>query len=203
MQVTSLLGLWVILALAVCLAGVAGLVEYLLKRRRRHADADHIAQRAQHFRKAVSNAVSVQRATSAFLSTLETSRRTAAATAGQASPDATDLETGHAPAAAKAAPGGGTGPRRPPTGALLRSATSPSARRLHRNPVLRSSACPPCVCAVCARSSGQHHRVLQYTSLVGNGHACETVICMGPRGVPDMSRHGLIKQPAIAACLHR
>lgn len=172
---TSLWGLWVILALAVFLAGVAGLVEYLLKRRLHHEDADHIAQRAQTFRNAVTKAVSVQSAASAFLSTLESSRRADSASAAQASLDAADLEAGDAPAAAKAAAkaalSGTDALPRPPSSALRPSVSLPSARWLCRNPVLRH----PRRHVVRARDP------LAATVLRPRrpDHACEPVPCMG------------------------
>lgn len=91
-QVSSLWGLWIILLLAIFLAGVAGLVEYLLKRRNKDGDVDHINDRVQQIRRKMSGAVSMQRATSAFWSTLERSR--ASGTAGSGSQASPDIEAG-------------------------------------------------------------------------------------------------------------
>lgn len=80
MQITSLWGLWIILAIAVVIATGAGAAEYALKRRQRHEDAAKMEERAAVFRSVIPKAASVTRATSAFWNTIDGSRRTRAST---------------------------------------------------------------------------------------------------------------------------
>eukprot|EP00892_Ulva_mutabilis_P009355 jgi/Ulvmu1/6792/UM030_0130.1 len=105
-EVSSLWGLWVILALAVGLAAGAGGIEYTLKWRRKHEDVDHINERVGQIRAKMSGAVSMHRATSAFWSTLERPRRSSSATSSARPAGgklaSCDLEAG--PSATAAAP---------------------------------------------------------------------------------------------------
>ena len=75
MQIGSLWGLWIILAVAIFLTGVAGLVEYVQKRRKRHEDAEKMRERAAVFRTMLPKATSVSRVTSAFWQSIDKSKR--------------------------------------------------------------------------------------------------------------------------------
>lgn len=74
-QISSLWGLWIILAAAVTIAAAAGATEYALKLRQQHEDAEQMRERAAVFRSALPKAAAVGRATSAFWQTMDKSRR--------------------------------------------------------------------------------------------------------------------------------
>eukprot|EP00892_Ulva_mutabilis_P006137 jgi/Ulvmu1/3896/UM018_0117.1 len=82
--ISSLWGLWVILAMAVVLAAIAGAFEYVQKRQKQHEDADKMRQRAAAFRTALPGATSLSRVTAAFWTTIDKSKRQSSANAGGA-----------------------------------------------------------------------------------------------------------------------